>query len=79
MGHQPGFASSALQETADVRVADPYIYVPALVGRLSASAADRAGAGPTGDLDADFYCITIRDLDRRAFCLRERAEHEADC
>jgi hypothetical protein len=36
-----GFALSALQETADVRVADPYIYAPALAGRLSASAADR--------------------------------------
>jgi hypothetical protein len=31
-----------LQETADVRVADPYIYASALAGRLSASAAERA-------------------------------------
>jgi hypothetical protein len=40
-GYQPDFALSALQETADVRVADPYIYAPALAGRLSAHAADR--------------------------------------
>lgn len=38
-GYQPDFALSALQETADVRVADPYIYAPALAGRLSAHAA----------------------------------------
>ncbi len=31
-GYQPGFALSALQETADVRVTDPYIYAPALAG-----------------------------------------------
>jgi hypothetical protein len=37
-GYQPGFALSALQETADVRVADSYIYTPALAGRLSAAA-----------------------------------------
>jgi len=31
-GYQPGFALSALQETADVCVTDPYIYAPALAG-----------------------------------------------
>ena len=40
-GYQPGFALSALQETADVRVTDPYIYAQAFAGRLSASAALR--------------------------------------
>jgi hypothetical protein len=38
-GYQPGFALSALQETADVRVTDPYIYAAALAGQLPASAA----------------------------------------
>ena len=38
-GYQPGFALSALQETADVRVTDPYIYAAALAGQPSASAA----------------------------------------
>jgi hypothetical protein len=32
---------SALQETADVQVADPYFYTPSLAGRLPASAAMR--------------------------------------
>jgi hypothetical protein len=41
--NQPGFALSAFQETADARVANPYIYAPALAGQLSASAADRVG------------------------------------
>ena len=41
-GYQPGSALSALRETADVRVADPYIHTPALAGRRSASAAWRA-------------------------------------
>src|SRR5271165_1101687 len=43
-GYQPGFALSALQETADVRVTDPYIYAAALAGQLSASAAMRGAA-----------------------------------
>jgi hypothetical protein len=41
-GYQPGLRVVGLQETADVRVADPYIHTPALAGQLSASAEKRA-------------------------------------
>jgi hypothetical protein len=36
-GYQPGLRVVGLLETADVRVADPYIHAPALAGQLSAS------------------------------------------
>jgi hypothetical protein len=41
---------SAIQETADARVADPYIYAQALAGRLSASAAARMAIVAMGEV-----------------------------